>query len=252
MYHLIKTEWKKMYPSVIVTLLLLTIISCFLTCTLHKDYMIQFNLDAWEVGTEYFSFLYPLFVVIPLCENLYHERKNNFLLYVAPRVSLKKYLTAKWIVYAISAFSILFVPYIISAFFAVYVNEPVIYENISFSHVLREVYIQNPILYALLLSCWKGIIGVLIMTFGFILAMYVKNIFLILTGPFLYSVLENFILSIVQLGKYRLVVSYDPTCISANSYNIGSIIVGPILLIVVTVVTMLFLKKVKGSILDTI
>lgn len=31
-----------------------------------------------------------------------------------------------------------------------------------------------------------------VMTFGFVLALYCKNIFVILTGPFMYSILENF------------------------------------------------------------
>ena len=49
------------------------------------------------------------------------------------------------------------------------------------------------------------------MTFGFILALYCKNIFVILTGPFMYSILENFVLAILCLERLRLVVAFDPT-----------------------------------------
>lgn len=252
MLDLLKTEWKKVCLPVLATLLLLTITACILTCTLDTNYMMWFVLDAWEVGTGYFSFLFPLFVVIPLCWNLYYERKDNFLLYVLPRVAIKKYLTAKWLIHAVSAFFILFMPYMISAVFAVCVNEPVLYENNNFLHVFMGAYTENPLLYAFLLSCWKGLIGVLVMTFGFVLAMYVRNIFLILTGPFIYFVLENFILAILRLEKYRLVVSFDPACISANAFNAGSMVVGPMLLIAVIAGTMVFLKKVKKTTVVTV
>lgn len=217
----------------------------YFTCTLDIKYQLNFVLDAWEVGTEYFSFLFPLLVVIPLCWNLYYERKDNFLLYVMSRVSIKKYLTAKWLVHAASAFFIIFVPYMMSAVFAIYINEPVLHNINNFHHVFLEAYTKNPLLYSFLLSCWKGLIGVLVMTLGFVLAMYVKNIFLILTGPFIYYVLENFILSILQLEKYRLAVSFDPVCISVAAFNVGSIVVGPMLLITVITGTVAFLKRVK-------
>lgn len=247
MNNLCKTEWKKVCFPVSVTLLLLTIASCVLTCVLDTNYRLNFVLDAWEVGTDYFSFLFPLFVVIPLCWNLYYERKDNFLLYVLPRVSAKRYLTAKWLVHAVSAFLIIFVPYMISAVFAVCVNKPVLYENNCFIHVFMGAYTEKPLLYAFSLSCWRGLIGVLVMTFGFVLAMYVRNIFLILTGPFIYYVLENFILSILRLEKYRLAVSFDPACISVNAFNVGSMAAGPMLLIVAIAGTMVFLKKVKKA-----
>lgn len=60
-----------------------------LSCTIYQNYTLHYDLEAWEVGTELFSLLYPLFVVVPLCWNLYYERKNNFLLYVMPRVKLR-------------------------------------------------------------------------------------------------------------------------------------------------------------------
>lgn len=245
MIDLLKTEWKKVRNPVLATSLLLTIAACILTCTLDIKYQLNFVLDAWEVGTEYFSFLFPLLVVIPLCWNLYYERKDNFLLYVISRVSIKKYLTAKWLVHAASAFFIIFVPYMMSAVFAIYVNEPVLHNINNFHHVFMEAYTENPLLYSFLLSCWKGLIGVLVMTLGFVLAMYVKNIFLILTGPFIYYVLENFILSILQLEKYRLAVSFEPVCISVAAFNAGSIVVGPMLLIAVIAGTVAFLKRVK-------
>lgn len=135
----------------------------------------------------------------------------------------------------------------LSAAVALYVNQPVLYENDSFSHVLMETYTQAPLLYAFLLSLWKGMIGVLVMTLGFVLSMYVKNIFVILTGPFIYLILENFILSILQMPKYRLVTAFEPTSMADNKITAGSMIVGPVLLIIVIIVSALYLTRIKKA-----
>ena len=83
----------------------------------------------------------------------------------------------------------------------------------------------------------------LVMTFGFVLALYCKNIFVILTGPFMYSILENFVLSILRLEKYRLVVSFDPTTVSPQAVSMISFLVGPIVLGIVTGLTAFLLSK---------
>ena len=91
MFRLMKNEWKKIWIPVLLTLIVVTVAACTMTATMYPDYSLTYTLDAWEVGTEYLSLLYPLFVVLPVCWNLHQERKNNFLVYVQPRVPMRKY-----------------------------------------------------------------------------------------------------------------------------------------------------------------
>ena len=246
MLHLMKIEWRKVRIPVFLTIALLSTVTCILTCTLYKGYALNYDLEAWEIGTEIFGMLYPLFVVIPLCWNLYYERKNNFLLYIAPRVPVKKYLAAKWTAYALGAFCITAAPYLLAAVYALYIKAPVVPpETNTFSHVFQTTFVERPLLYAVILSCWRGGIGILAMTFGFILAMYCKNIFVILTGPFIYSILENFVMSILSLEEYRLVVAFDPTCISSHAVTVLSFFAGPVLLLLVIGFTAFFLSKIR-------
>lgn len=248
MPQLIKNECKKMFLPVLLTTVALTIIMCVLIEKLYLSYTLHYDLEAWEVGTGGFSLLYPLFVVIPLCWNLYYERKNNFLLYIAPRVPVKKYLAAKWTAYALGAFCIMAVPYLLSAVYAIDIKVPVVPpETNTFSHVFQTAFVEKPLLYAAALSCWRGVIGILAMTFGFVLAMYCKNIFVILTGPFIYSILENFIMAILSLEKYRLVVAFDPTCISFHAVTWLSFFTGPVLLLCVIGFTAFFLAKIRKN-----
>jgi ABC-type transport system involved in multi-copper enzyme maturation permease subunit len=226
------------------------VLATVLSCTLYQNYSLDYNLEAWEIGTEMISFLFPLFVVVPICWLMYYERKNGFLLYTMHRVEKKKYITAKWITAAVCAFAILFVPYFLSALCVLYVKAPIVpmirsADVTPFSHVYLEIFTHSPLLYAFLLSLWKSVLGLVVMSMGFVLSMYVKNIFIILTGSFIYAILENFSLSILQMPEYRLVTSFEPNTVADHAITALSPLAGPILCIAVTVLLYLFLSKVK-------
>lgn len=244
MLRLMKNEWKKIWVPVLLTLIAVTTAACAMTATMYQQWSLSYTLDAWEVGTEYLLLLYPLFVVLPLCWNLHQERKNNFLLYVQPRVSMRKYLWAKWMVYAISAFCILAIPYILSAVTALHIDPALDIYNPR-RHILETLYSERPLIYAVAFSAFRGLVGVLVMTMGFVLAMYCENIFVILTGPFLYAELENFVLSILGVPQYRLVIAFDPDCMSPELITAMSFITGPLLLATVIMLLSVYFSKVK-------
>lgn len=252
MIRLIKNEWEKIKWAVLGTILILTVLTCILTGTLYQNYALDYDLEAWEIGTEIVSLLFPLFVVIPVCWNMYYERKDNFLLYTMPRVNTKKYLVAKWATSAISALLILFIPYFLSAIVALYVKapiEPFIRENDAhatpFSHVFLDMFTQKPLLYSFLLSCWKGFVGIFVMSLGFTLSLYINNIFVILTGPFIYTIVENFVMSIVGLPAYRLVTAFEPTAIASEGITIGTFMVSLVLISAVIAFVWIYFGKIK-------
>ncbi len=248
MHRLIKSEWKKIGLPVLLTTLLFTMAASVLTATLYRSYSLVYTLDAWEIGTEIFGVIYLLMVVIPLCWNLHQERKNNFLLYVQPRVSVRSYLGAKWMVYAFGAFCIIAVPYLVSAATSLLIDPPLNLLNRGAAvYFIETVYVQQPVLYAAGLSCWKGMIGILVMTMGFVLAMYCDNVFVVLTGPFVYTVLENFVLSILRIPQYRLVTAFEPSCLSPAVISAKSFVIGPMLLIGCTVLLAVFFCKIKKT-----
>lgn len=247
MAHLIGLELKKLAKPVLVTLIGLTMLTCILSCTLYREYSVFFDIDAWEIGTEFLGLLFPLFVTIPVCWELYYERRNRFLVYTLPRVGKRAYLGAKWWACALSAFFILFIPFFFSALCALFLTGPKDFMPVGegYHHIFHTLYTQTPLLYAFLLSLWKGVIGVLVMGLGFALSLYSGNIFVILTGPFVYAILENFILAILDLPEFRLVTAFEPTSLSATIVNAGSFLVGPLLLCCVTALVVLFFQKGK-------
>lgn len=187
---------------------------------------------------------YPLFVVLPVCWNLHQERKNNFLVYVQPRVPMRKYLWVKWMVYAISAFCIITIPYILSAVTALRMDPHLDALNMG-NRIFENTYSEYPVVYAVTLSVFRGLIGVLVMTMGFFLAMYCENIFVVLTGPFLYTILENFLLAILGVPQYRLVTAFDPNCLSPEVITTMSFVAGPSLLAAVIILLAIYFSKVK-------
>lgn len=240
-------EMKKIAVPVLITLGALTILTCILSCTLYRDYTLFYDIDAWEIGTEYLGLLFPLFVTVPICWELYYERRDHFLVYTLPRMDKQHYLGAKWCACALAAFMILFGPYFLSAVFALYVKSPaeILFPDEYHGHVFNYLYTIMPLLYALLLSLWKALLGVLTMTFGFVLALYGKNIFVILTGPFIYVILENFIWSVLGLEEYRFVTAFEPSSLADNAIHAGSFMMGPLLMCGVIALVALYYAKLK-------
>lgn len=230
----------------LITLFGITILGCILTCILYRGYQVCFVLDPWEIGTEYLGLLFPLLVTVPVCRQLYYERRNRFLICTLPRIPKKRYLGVKWLACALSAFLILFVPYFLSALCSIYIVNPNLQpSNENYVHVFHDFFKDAPLIYSLLLSLWKGLLGVLVMTFGFVLALYSKNLFIILTAPFVYAVLENFGWVILGMPKYRLVTAFEPNSLSSAVVSPDSFVVGPLLLCAVIGATVLYYSKIK-------
>lgn len=240
-------EVKKTARPVLAAACLLTLLACVLSCTLYREYTLHFELDPWEIGTEFLGLLFPLFVTVPICWQLYYERRDRFLTYTLPRVGKRRYLVTKWCACAVSAFLMILIPYFTSALFALYVRAPQQLWPLpqGYSHVFLNLYAKAPVLYALLLSLWKGLLGVLTMTFGFVLALYGSNIFVILTGPFIYVIVENFFWAILGMPGLRFVTAFEPASLSAPALSAASFAVGPALMCIVMGWSAFFFQKVK-------
>lgn len=251
MARLVRSELGKLWIPATVTLVALTVVACVLTCTLYTGYSLDYDLEAWEIGREIIDFLFPVFVVVPLCWSVYYERKDHFLVYTLPRVGKAAYLVSKWVAAGICAFAIIFVPYLLSAVFALYVKPPITPMNRTgspFTHIYLELFVNSPMVYAFALSAWKGVLAVMVMSLGFLLSLYVGNIFIVLTGPFVYSIVENFIWAIAGVPQYRLVTSFEPTINIESTITGLSTLVGPLVLLVVMAVVWFIFTRVRHQV----
>lgn len=262
MKNLIKLEWRKLRLPILLAMLFCFLLSIQLCSTIYKNYALEHQLQVWEVGLEIMGLIFPLIAVLPTCWLMYFERKNGFLNYTLTRTSKKQYLLSKWIVISTSAFFTMFFTSMLGVMTALYMVPPI---DITYSlvspetgevmpsllryHFAGQLLTESPLLYGLLLSIGKGLISVIVATMGFVFSLYSKNIFVILTGPFVYTILENFILSILGLPQLRLVTAFDPTTVTSRDISVLSFIVGPTLAILFTVLYVIYMKyKKKESI----
>lgn len=179
-------------------------------------------------------------------------------MYTLPRVNKRDYLLSKWIVIAGSAFLLLFFTMIAGVIAALYIKpditpflsmvDPVTGERVSqvkITHYLPVLFTENPLLYGLLFSIWRGLLGIIIATMGFVLSLFSRNIFIILSGPFIYYILENYLLSILQIPQYRFVTAFEPRSLSFADISPYAVLAGPGIAILFILAVYYYFAKIK-------
>ena len=196
---------------------------------------------------KFYPLLFSLIVTVPVCWQLYYERRDRFLVYTLPRISKGKYLAAKWIACAVSAFALLFVPYVLSGLTALYLAP---YAELHpewvrpYFHIFLTWYTKYPLMYLFVLSLWKGLLGVLTMTFGFVLALFSTNLFVVLTAPFVYVILDNFLWSVPRIPNY-FIGAFQPFAVQGSDMPLQYWLWGPIQLTLVIGLTVLYYTRLR-------
>lgn len=233
MLQLIKMEFQKLKYPYLVSLFIAFICSGLMIIPVLSGYSYNYNIEIWEQSGELFVFFFPLFAVIPTCWLMYYERKNGFLACTITRVSKEKYILVKWLVSSFGGAFIVFLVSFVGLLICLYFIPKV--EPWGTDYAIDKFagyyFVNKPFLYGFFLICWRTILGFLVASLGFLISLYVKNIFIVLTGSFVYSILENFILAILGVPYYRLVTSFDPSILSPEAISVQRMLVGPVILI---------------------
>ena len=124
--------------------------------------------------------------------------------------------------------------------------------NIAAEYLFGTLLVNKPLIYAVLISIWRGIIGVIMFTLGYILSHCSKHIFIILTGPLVYSIIENFCTSILGISNMSLVSSFYPESVNWKYFSMSpyiSMLIGPLLLISICFIIYLcfYIKEKKND-----
>lgn len=253
MIRLLKLEFCKIKYVYIISLLLGIIYSGVIIIPHLSGYQYFHNIEIWDETNEIFTLIFPLMAVLPTCWLMYYERKNKFFSYTLIRVSSRRYLFSKYLVStlggALIVFLISFVGLIITLYFV-----PGIEPNPSskgYDYALRNFFgfyfVNKPFIYGTVLSLWRAFIGAVVVTFAFVLSLYINNIFVILTGSFVYSILENFTLAVLGVPYYRLVTSFNPNNLTPSAVSVPRLLVGPFLLVFLTILIIIYFKWIKKA-----
>lgn len=251
--NLIKLEINKIFKPVLISLIITTLVTMGSLINVVYTYSVPHTFEFWNISLDYISLLFPVFVVCPICWVMHDERRNNFIKYTFPRVSKKEYLFSKWLVCILSSFVIIFIPMLLSGaasfLFSNYVVQPKSYEPNFYTNLFMPDFMMNHTFLYIFFHCiWDGILAMIIGTMGFVFSLYLDNILVILTAPFIYSILENFIMCTFGMPKKRFVASfYINTMTDTNTLNL---LVGPILAILFIFIFLMYFKISNKKIYD--
>lgn len=264
MKNLMINEWQKIKLPFCVTMLLSVIAVSATTLIVYKSHALEAQLEVYEVGFTIFNLFYPILAVIPTAWLMYFERKTFFIKYTLPRVKQRTYILTKGIMSMMSGFLVVFGISIASVIVALYIVVPItpwlslvnpvtgeLMSRFPNYRIFGEVFVNQPFLYGFVLSVWKGLIGAVTALFGFVLSLYSRNLFVILAGPFMYMILDNYIWGLIGPMKYNLVTAFEPSSISVDYLTWIHFVLPPIQLCFVIISYVLYMHfKVKKSVYE--
>lgn len=252
MVNLLKLEWHKIKVIFSITVILGLIYSCVIILPFIKGYSYNHNIEIWQESNQILSLIFPLIATLPASWLMYYERKDKFLAYTLNRTSMKKYLLSKWIISSVFSALLIFLISFIGLIFCMVFTKNIELTGISlqgYDTTLQEFagyYLaNNPYLYGFVLSLWRSIIGFIIGTLGFVLSLYIDNLFIIMTGPFVYSIIENYVLSLLGMPYYRLVTAFDPSILDPNVITVPKLLIGPFFLLLFIGIVQLYFSIFK-------
>lgn len=247
-----KLEWRKLKRIYLAALLFGVCLGVACMLVFAKGYAQCCFLSLWSDASDIIAVVYPALATVPFCWCMYYERKDNYLSYVFVRKDRKKYIAGKTLVAAAMGGSVVFAASIASLLASLCFLPPgdmlsadraaeiaAWTKMFAFGEFMRT----EPIAYAIALSAWRFVLGSLYGVFGFLLSLYMESLFAVLTIPFVYGILENFILSILGFPQFRTVTSFVPTCLSNDLVSIKTMLVGPALLAAVMLAVHAYSKR---------
>lgn len=246
MIKFIFTEIKKIIlPSVLVILFCVIYYFIYIINYFNTS-RVWCSLQPWSSGGELIDFFFPLLVAAPYCWQVFFESKGNYFQSIHTRINLKKYLVNKCIITALLSGLAIIVINIIGFSFALYLSKIATYsaETDFFmnSNISGKLILESPLRYGIMLSLWRGFIAMLICIFGFIVCLMVKNFFVAITLPFVYYILEDFVMAILGTPATSLTTSITPSRLSAQVMSYSKILVGPFILCIVIILLLISLK----------
>jgi hypothetical protein len=213
----------------------------------------RYAIELWNYGEEFLHILYPIVFSAPFCWLLFHERHGGYWKNMYNRSAFSRYLrrrilTAIWLsaaaMFLVSALSLPFAYWIAPL-------------NVSAGQTTTSKFfygsyqLNHPVLYALILSCWRSVLAALYTAMGAGITMISGNIFLAMTGPFVYSIAENFVTAILRVPALSICTSFYPNRLSGTAVTFPKLLVGPlVMLLAIVSIYAYYRRKIKRTLLD--
>ncbi len=247
MVKLVVLELRKLVVPITITFIC-GLIFGFIQVYVSVNNSVYFHtIELWFQSYSLITFFFPLFITLPITWQMYSEIKHNYFKYSYFRVGKNRYIMSKWIAQIIFAFSISFSMSFATLIFTQLFSGSIKILDNSGDWFLHDFTLDHYWLYGFLASVWRGLIGTIFISMSFVLALNIKNIFIITLFPFAYYLLENYVFAILKYPFYRIVTSIgiQSSGISSSKLTAIHLITGPLLAISVIGIIVLYFKSVR-------
>lgn len=248
MWNVVKNEWCKIRTCFLASILGGLAYSITMVYLSKNGYIYSYNIEIWDQSCDLLGLIFPIAAIAPATWLLYYERKDNFLFYMVNRYPKNRYLLIKWAMTSLCGaflvFLISFAGLVYSLFFIPEVIPQI--GNNGLQNFAGWYFVNEPLYYGIILCLWRGLLGFLISSFGFVISLASDNLFVIITGPFVYNMMENFIFASLRFERFRLITSFSPTSLAPAAISKVGMIVGPCILVLMTIVLLMvhcFIKR---------
>ncbi len=219
-----------------------------------KNTAIYYPIEIWYHGCKVMDFFLPLLVSLPFSYVLLMKRRCRFIEYVAVRVKKSSYIYKQILAGMLLSALAVFLMYFISLFVSVHI----FYQgaNGGDDHVKNYVFgtyqATSPLLFGFMWCLWKGVVASLFTGFGYMIALYVDNIFVVSLAPFIYCMAENMITGIVQIPQYSVMTSYVLNRLSPEVMHVWTYAVGVVGFVFVTSIILFGLGMRRRRLYDNV
>lgn len=218
------------------------LISCFV---ISGNSVVNYKIEIWSWACEYIDFFLPLIATLPFAIVLYLQKRNHFIRYASMRMRKNSYVryhiaaglilsfSCTWLIYFSSlVITVLFVPMVSRG-----------YDNDLANYVFGTYQMHCPLLFGAVWCVWKGINAACFTLFGYMLALYIDNIFIINIVPFLYCMAENLVTALLQIPDYSIITAYVLNRLTPSCMHVWNYLVGTVSFLFITSCIALFLRE---------
>lgn len=240
-----KNMFKRMLiPALVATGTYLIVLLLTIYITNQSSYL-SFPIEAFVQGSDPPDFFFALLTSIPFGWQMFYIVKDNFLSYVSTRTNVKLYLKKHVATAMILCFLMVFAVNMIGIVFSVSIAsiEEVSRPDLYSGYILGNMQMERPVLFGIIWSAYKGLLGALICLLAQIFAYYVQNFFLALLAPFIIVFLENLVTSILGIPQFSFTTAFVLNRLSEKVMKIQNLLIGIVFFCTIMTVSFFVLRK---------
>lgn len=211
----------------------------------NHNSMVNQYIEPYIFGSDLVDLLFPLLATAPFSYLTYYfssESLNNLISIRTDSRGYKKKIIG-------SAIVMCFMMVFIVNFLAVIYSARIAKLN-SYNHtddyslfILGTMQMNKPILFGFIWSLYKALVGCLMCILGQVLALYSKNFFITMLGPFFFVIFENFITATFQLQRFSFTTAFILNRLDPSVMSITNIIIGISSFIIMTLIIYKILRE---------